>query len=69
MEQSLEPQPISYDDIAGQLEELRKRLESVGLMDSLTPASIRTEREASPQVANPLDGFAPMVRSVPQPDR
>lgn len=69
MEQPLEPQPLSYDDVEGQLNALRKRLESIGLMDTLTPTSIRTEREASPQVVNPLDGFAPMVASVPQPDR
>jgi hypothetical protein len=69
MEQPLEPGPLSYDDVSKQLDTLRQRLESIGLLDSQTPASIRNAREASPLPVNPLSGFAPMVRSVPQPDR
>jgi|DEB0MinimDraft_10_1074344.scaffolds.fasta_scaffold42054_3 hypothetical protein len=66
---ALAGQPMSEQDVAMRLEELTTALRMAGLVDADTPANIRQQREAGAAVFNPLDGFAPMVQSVPQPDR
>jgi hypothetical protein len=63
------PKPLGLDDAAMRIELLTDQLRQAGLMDLDTPASMRSTRDASVP-SNPLmDGFAPMIRSVPQADR
>lgn len=64
---ALEPTRVSHDDVESELAAMRERLESLGLLDADT--SPRAKREAGYKVANPLDGFAPMIASVPRADR
>lgn len=64
---ALEPTRVSHDDVETRLADLRKRLETLGLLDS--DSSPRATREAGYRITNPMDGFAPMVSSVPRADR
>jgi len=65
---AMAPKPLGQDDAAMRIELLTEQLRQAGLIDPDTPASMRDSREAGP--TNPLlDGFAPMIRSVPQADR
>ena len=66
---AMAPKPLGADDAAMRIELLTEQLRRAGLVDLDTPASMRASRESGAP-ANPLlDGFAPMIRSVPQADR
>lgn len=66
---ALEGAPMTEEDIAMRLDQITKTLRQAGLVYADTPSSLRDQRESGPALFNPLDGLAPMVPSVPQPDR
>lgn len=69
LSQTLETPGLQEQNIPMRLDEITEALRMAGLVDADTPASLRGRREAGPALFNPLDGFAPMVSSVPQQDR
>lgn len=66
---AMAPKPLGQDDAAMRIELLTEQLRRAGLVDLDTPASMRSQREADMPTNPLLDGFAPMIRSVPQADR
>jgi len=61
-------EPTTDDEVRERLRQFAAVLREVGLLGA-SAASVGEAREAGPAVRNPLDGLAPNIRSVPQPDR